>query len=84
MADSTLDLGGDAARLMLGCFTGHRLARRCLMNASEPLNPLFRDHGWLGEDGITLEVQRDNTQHYAFGSDLVKTTLDAYSASGSS
>jgi hypothetical protein len=47
-------------------------------NATAPLNALFMDHGWLGEDGITVMVNRDTTDHYAFGSDLVKTTQDNY------
>lgn len=47
-------------------------------NATSPLNALFVDHGWLGEDGIQLSVTRDTTKHHAFGSDLVKTTQDNY------
>jgi hypothetical protein len=43
-------------------------------NATAPLNALFVDHGWLGEEGITISVNRDIKKHYAFGSDLVKTT----------
>jgi len=50
-------------------------------SADEPLNALFTDHGWLGEDGITLMVNRANTKHHAFGSDLVKTTQDNYEES---
>jgi hypothetical protein len=42
--------------------------------AGAPLNALFVDHGWLGEEGITISVNRDIKKHYAFGSDLVKTT----------
>jgi len=47
-------------------------------DATSPLNALFMDHGWLGEDGITLMVNRETTDHHAFGSDLVKTTQDNY------
>lgn len=50
-------------------------------DASAPLDALFMDHGWLGEDGITLMVNRANTKHHAFGSDLVKTTQDNYEES---
>lgn len=50
-------------------------------DASAPLDALFTDHGWLGEDGITLMVNRANTKHHAFGSDLVKTTQDNYEES---
>jgi hypothetical protein len=47
-------------------------------SADAPLNALFVDHGWLGEEGITLTTTRDTTKHHAFGSDLVKTTQDNY------
>ena len=50
-------------------------------DASAPLDALFMDHGWCGEDGITLMVNRANTKHHAFGSDLVKTTQDNYEES---
>jgi hypothetical protein len=50
-------------------------------NATAPLNALFVDHGWLGEEGITLTISRDITKHYAFGSDLVKTTQGSYAES---
>jgi hypothetical protein len=47
-------------------------------NATTPLNALFVDHGWLGEEGVTVSVNRDIKRHYAFGSDLVKTTQGQY------
>ena len=47
-------------------------------NATTPLNALFVDHGWLGEEGVTISVNRDIKRHYAFGSDLVKTTQGQY------
>jgi hypothetical protein len=50
-------------------------------NATAPLNALFVDHGWLGEEGITKSTTRDITKHYAFGSDLVKTTQGQYADS---
>jgi len=50
-------------------------------NATTPLNALFTDHGWLGEEGITVSVTRDVQKHYAFGSDLVKTTQGQYAES---
>ena len=50
-------------------------------NATAPLNSLFVDHGWIGEEGITLSTARDIQKHYAFGSDLVKTTQGSYAES---
>jgi len=50
-------------------------------DCTSSLNALFVDHGWLGEDDITLMVNRDTTKHHAFGSDLVKTTQDNYEES---
>lgn len=50
-------------------------------NATTPLNALFVDHGWIGEEGITVSTQRDVKKHYAFGSDLVKTTQGQYAES---
>lgn len=50
-------------------------------NATAPLNALFVDHGWLGEEGITVTTERDVQKHYAFGSDLVKTTQGSYAES---
>jgi hypothetical protein len=50
-------------------------------NATSPLNALFVDHGWLGEEGITVMTERDTQKHYAFGSDLVKTTQGSYAES---
>jgi hypothetical protein len=47
-------------------------------NATAPLNALFVDHGWLGPEGVTISVNRDIKRHYAFGSDLVKTTQGQY------
>jgi hypothetical protein len=80
MADSTLvwaptrpDSGGVFYRAPLGTTLP--------TNAVSALNALFVDHGWLGEEGITLTVDRDIKKHYAFGSDLVKTTQGTYSES---
>jgi hypothetical protein len=50
-------------------------------NATAPLNALFVDHGWVGEEGITVTTERDITKHYAFGSDLVKTTQGQFAES---
>lgn len=50
-------------------------------NAGAPLNTLFVDHGWLGDEGITQTINRDVKKHYAFGADLVKTTQGQYSES---
>lgn len=36
------------------------------------------DHGWIGDDGITNGMQRDRTDHQAFGGDIVKSTQDKY------
>jgi hypothetical protein len=38
----------------------------------------WRDHGWIGDDGITNKVERTTTDHQAFGGDIVKTTQDKY------
>lgn len=80
MADSTLvwaptrpDSGGVFYRAPLGTTLP--------TDAVSTLNTLFVDHGWLGEEGITLTVDRDIKKHYAFGSDLVKTTQGTYSES---
>lgn len=80
MTDSTLvwaptrpDSGGVFYRAPLGTTVP--------TDATSPLDALFVDHGWLGEEGITLTVDRDIQKHYAFGSDLVKTTQGTYSES---
>lgn len=80
MADSTViwaptrpDSGGVFYRAPLGTTLP--------TNATAPLNALFVDHGWLGEEGITQTINRDIKKHYAFGSDLVKTTQGAYAES---
>ena len=80
MADSSLiwaptrpDSGGVFFRAPLGTTLP--------TNAISPLNSLFADHGWLGEEGITQSVNRDVKKHYAFGSDLVKTTQGSYAES---
>jgi hypothetical protein len=80
MADSTLvwaptrpDSGGVFYRAPLGTTLP--------TNAVVTLNALFVDHGWVGEEGITLTIDRDIKKHYAFGSDLVKTTQGTYSES---
>lgn len=38
----------------------------------------WQDHGWVGDDGITNGMQRDRTDHQAFGGDIVKSTQDKY------
>lgn len=80
MADSTViwaptrpDSGGVFYRAPLGTTLP--------TNATTPLNALFADHGWLGEEGITVSVNRDVKKHYAFGSDLVKTTQGQFAES---
>lgn len=80
MADSSLvwaptrpDSGGVFYRAPLGTTLP--------TSATGSLNALFVDHGWIGEEGITLTVDRDIKKHYAFGSDLVKTTQGTYSES---
>jgi hypothetical protein len=80
MADSTViwaptrpDSGGVFYRAPLGTTLP--------TNATAPLNALFVDHGWLGEEGITVSVNRDVKKHYAFGSDLVKTTQGQFAES---
>ena len=78
MADSTL-IWAATRPADAGVFFRAPLGVPLPTDANASLDSLFVDHGWLGEDGITLEVTRDNTMHYAFGSDLVKTTLDNYS-----
>jgi len=80
MADSTL-IWAPTRPTDAGVFYRAPLGTTLPTNASSSLNSLFTDHGWLGEDGITLMVTRDNTKHHAFGSDLVKTTQDNYEES---
>lgn len=46
--------------------------------AEEDIDPAFVDHGWMGDDGITNGMQRDRTDHQAFGGDIVKSTQDKY------
>jgi len=80
MADSTL-IWAPTRPTDAGVFYRAPLGTPLPTTADEPLNALFVDHGWLGEEGITLTVDRDITKHYAFGSDLVKTTQGTYSES---
>lgn len=80
MADSTL-IWAPTRPTDAGVFYRAPLGTPLPANATSPLNGLFVDHGWLGEDGITLMVNRANTKHHAFGSDLVKTTQDNYEES---
>ncbi len=80
MADSTL-IWAPTRPTDAGVFYRAPIGTTLPTNASAPLNSLFVDHGWLGEDGITLMVNIDTTKHYAFGSDLVKTTQGNYSES---
>ena len=80
MADSTL-VWAPTRPTDAGMFYRAPLGTTLPTDASSPLNALFVDHGWCGEDGITLVVNRDTTQHHAFGSDLVKTTQDKYQES---
>ena len=80
MADSTL-IWAPTRPTDAGVFYRAPLGTPLPTNATSPLNALFVDHGWLGEDGITLMVNRANTKHHAFGSDLVKTTQDNYEES---
>lgn len=80
MADSTL-IWAPTRPSDGGVFYRGPLGTTLPTDAVAPLNALFVDHGWLGEDGITLQVTRDITKHHAFGSDLVKTTQDNYEES---
>lgn len=80
MADSTL-IWAPTRPDSGGVFYRAPLATTLPTNAISPLNALFVDHGWLGEEGITQTINRDIKKHYAFGSDLVKTTQGAYAQS---
>ncbi|MGW4718878.1 phage tail tube protein [Nocardia sp. NPDC004260] len=39
---------------------------------------LYKDHGFLGEEGLVITETRDTTDHKAFGGDTVATTQDNY------
>lgn len=80
MADSTL-IWAPTRQDSGGVFYRAPLGTTLPTNATAPLNALFVDHGWVGEEGITLTITRDIKKHYAFGSDLVKTTQGSYAES---
>ena len=80
MADSTL-IWAPTRPSDAGVFYRAPLGTTLPSDASSPLNSLFVDHGWIGEDGITLSIERDTTKHHAFGTDLVKTTQGSYAES---
>lgn len=80
MADSTL-IWAPTRPTDGGVFYRAPLGTPLPTDSTTALNALFVDHGWLGEDGITLTVNRDTTKHHAFGSDLVKTTQDNFEES---
>lgn len=44
----------------------------------DTLDPAFKDHGWMGDKGITNSLKRDTKEHQAFGGDVVKVTFDKY------
>lgn len=39
---------------------------------------VYKDHGFLGEEGLVVTTTRDTTDHKAFGGDTVATTQDNY------
>lgn len=51
-------------------------------NASTDLETLapgiYKDHGFLGEEGLVVTTTRDTTDHKAFGGDTVATSQDNY------
>lgn len=47
-------------------------------SVSASLNAAFNDLGWLSDNGVTNNISRDVTKHYAFGGECVKTTQDRY------
>ena len=49
--------------------------------ATGTLNAAFKDHGWIGDDGIKLSPKRDIKKHKAFGGQVVKTTSDTFDVS---
>jgi hypothetical protein len=77
MADSTL-IWAPTRPEDGGVFYRAPLGTTLPTSATAPLNALFVDHGWVGEEGITYTMTRDTTKHHAFGGDLVKTTQDNY------
>lgn len=50
-------------------------------DVTSALDAAFVDHGWLGEDGIVMTINRDTTKHHSFGGDVVKVTQDNYEQS---
>ena len=80
MADSTL-VWAPTRPSDAGVFYRAPLGTTLPTDASSPLNGLFTDHGWISDDGITLTVNRSTQKHYAFGTDLVKTTQSEYQES---
>jgi hypothetical protein len=47
-------------------------------DALDELDPGFKDHGWMGDDGFKASPKRDTTKHKAFGGSTVKVTQDNY------
>ena len=77
MADSTL-VWAATRPADGGVFYRAPLGTTLPTDATSDLSTAFVDHGWLGEEGITLGIVRDTTKHHAFGGDVVKTTQDNY------
>jgi len=47
-------------------------------DAEAALDAAFVDLGYISEDGVTNVTNKETTKHYAWGGDVVKTTLDRY------
>lgn len=47
-------------------------------DALDVLDPAFKDHGWMGDDGFKAAPKRETTKHKAFGGNTVKVTQDNY------
>lgn len=60
------------------CFFRAPLGTELPTDAVEELDPAFKGHGWVDEDGIENAIQRSSTKHKAFGGNVVKVTQDDY------
>jgi hypothetical protein len=80
MADSSL-IWAATRPSDAGVFYRAPLGTTLPTDATTALGAAFVDHGWLGEGGITLTLNRDTTKHHSFGGDVVKVTQDNYEES---
>lgn len=61
-----------------GTFHRARLGTAVPTDATTALAGAYLDHGYVSEDGYTYSINRETTDHKAFGGDTVATSQDDY------